>query len=341
MEYKLKVYDIWEFGQRVDKAGNPHQEDSMYPAFGESTEADRMFILCDGMGGHDAGEVASATVCEEMSRSVNDALDGGADFSRATFDAALDAAFRGLDEKDVNPESKKKMGTTMTFLMLSRAGAFIGHMGDSRVYHIRPGKDGASTRIIHKTYDHSLVNDLVRIGELTEEEAKHSPRRNVITRALQPHLDRRPRADVYATEDVRPGDYFYMCSDGMLERMEDDRIREIFSEAGGDDSSKMETLKRETEANQDNHTAFVVHITDVIAEPGDAPEATAAPMADEERSLPEATAAPAAAIERNAPLTAGMAQEREARSSCARWLLLAVVALLAIALVLLFFASRK
>jgi len=364
MEYKLKVYDIWEFGQRKDKAGNPHQEDSLYPKFGKATEDDRLFILCDGMGGHDAGEVASATVCEEMSMSVNSALKGGEDFSRATFDAALDAAFKGLDAKDVTPESKKKMGTTMTFLMLSPSGAFVGHMGDSRVYHIRPGKDGADTRIIHKTYDHSLVNDLVRIGELTEEEARQSPRRNVITRALQPHLDRRPRADVYTTADVRTGDYFYMCSDGMLEQMEDDRIREIFSEAGGDDMKKMETLKAETEGNQDNHTAIVVHITDVTgapaaesAEPEKAPAPMPAPAsmpasspapvskvapAPQPSQAPMPSPAPRHDIERNAPLTARMAHDRASKSARAKWLLLAAVALLAIAVVLLvMFALRK
>lgn len=371
MEYKLKVYDIYEFGQRVDKAGNPHQEDSIYPRFEQSTEADRLFILCDGMGGHDAGEVASATVCEEMSRSVNDALRRGERFSRDTFDAALDAAFRGLDAKDVNPESKKKMGTTMTFLMLEPSGAFIAHMGDSRVYHIRPGKDGASTEILKKTYDHSLVNDLVRIGELTPEEARTSPRRNVITRALQPHLDRRPKADVYFTADVKPGDYFYMCSDGMLEQMEDDRLSEIFSAAGGDDLTKKATLLKETENNQDNHTAFIVHILDVIGAPEPTQQPAAAP-ASPARQEPSAFApAPSAAqvpppfepamhaavqpeiiheVEaepvsapaptHNAPLTARMADKIAKRARRIKWLLLLLAALVAIAAVLLIFAMR-
>ncbi len=336
MEYKLKVYDIMEFGQRVDKAGNPHQEDCIYPPFSTATDDDRLFILCDGMGGHDAGEVASATVCEEMSRSVNDALKAGERFSRDTFDAALDAAFKGLDAKDVNPESKKKMGTTMTFLMLADSGAFVAHMGDSRVYHIRPGRDGASTQILKKTYDHSLVNDLVRIGELTPEEARTSSRRNVITRALQPHLDRRPKADVYATTDVKSGDYFYMCSDGMLEHMEDDRICEIFSQAGGDDRAKIATLLKETADNQDNHTAFVVHITEVSGapEPADQPaEAKAAP-AEAKAEADARTAVAPAPVAQNAPLTARAADERSRRSRRSRLLIIAVAALMAIAAVL-------
>ena len=70
MKFKLKAYSIWEFGKRVDANGNPHQEDSLFPAHGEQQDSDRLFVLCDGMGGHDAGEVASATVCEAMGRSV-------------------------------------------------------------------------------------------------------------------------------------------------------------------------------------------------------------------------------------------------------------------------------
>lgn len=314
MEYKLKVFEIFEFGQRVDKEGNPHQEDSLYPEFGAVSDNDRMFILCDGMGGHDDGEVASRTVCEEMSKSVNESLAAGGEFSKDVFDKALDAAFNALDAKDPQAESKKKMGTTMTFLKLSASGAFVGHIGDSRVYHIRPGKTGKDTEILHKTHDHSLVNDLLRVGELTPEEAKTFPRKNVLTRAMEAHLERRPKADVYTTADVRPGDYFYMCSDGMLEQMDDDRIREIFSAAGGGDSEKISALRKETADNKDNHSAIIVHITDV------------------EGMAPKAAAAEGGIERKNAPLTAKMAQKRGDKAARAKWMLLAIAAILAVAI---------
>ncbi|MCH5311610.1 MAG: serine/threonine-protein phosphatase [Prevotella sp.] len=266
MKYKLKVYSIWECGQRTDSQGNPHQEDSIYPEHGKHSELDRLFILCDGMGGHDAGEVASATVCKAMSQSIlANVHDKDGFFSSEDFTKALNDAFEALDTRDSGAE--KKMGTTMTFLKLHNEGAFLAHLGDSRIYHIRPGKNGESTEILKQTDDHSLINDLIKVGELRKEEARLSKQKNILTRAMQPHMDRRPKADIYTTTDIKPGDYFYMCSDGMLEQPdmeEGTSLKNIFSELGGDDENKVEMLKSVTENNKDNHTAIIIHITDVI-----------------------------------------------------------------------------
>ena len=270
MKYVIDAYSIWEFGKRKDAEGNPHQDDSLYPAHGSLSDADRTFILCDGMGGHDAGEVASATVCEAMSRSVlADGHDGEGIFTDSDLADAVEAAFDALDRKDTGAE--KKMGTTMTFLKLHDKGATIAHIGDSRVYHIRPGKTGADTKILHETTDHSLVNDLIRINELRKEDVATFKHKNVITRAMQPRMDNRPKADVYHTADIRPGDYFYMCSDGMLEQADMDSgesLLNIFSTQGGDARRKVEILSGATADNRDNHTAFVIHIADVIDDHG-------------------------------------------------------------------------
>lgn len=279
MKFKLKAYSIQEFGQRKDAQGNPHQEDSIYPLYGKQTDADRLFILCDGMGGHDAGEVASATVCEAMSQSVNASVPNSeALFTDDMLLKAVADAFHALDQKDSG--ATKKMGTTMTFLKLHAGGATIAHMGDSRVYHIRPGKDADSTQILFMTEDHSLVNDLVKIGELTPEEARVSPQKNIITRAMQPHMERQPKADIHHVTDIKPGDYFYLCSDGMLEEMEDANIRFNFSDMNGNDENKVQVLTNATIDNRDNHTALIIHILDVEGEaegvPAAAPTATAA-----------------------------------------------------------------
>ena len=265
MKFTLKAYSIWEYGRRKDAQGMPHQEDSLYPRFGQAHDGDRLFIVCDGMGGHDAGEVASATVCEAMSQAIiADGRDPEGVFTPDDLSRALQQAFDALDRKDNG--AVKKMGTTMTLLKLHAGGATIAHIGDSRVYHIRPGKTADDTAILFETEDHSLVNDLIKIGELTREEARFSRQRNIITRAMQPNMERRPKADVHQTADIQSGDFFYLCSDGMLEQpdMESgEALKAIFSEQGGTDADRLQTLLQATANNRDNHTAFIVHILSV------------------------------------------------------------------------------
>ena len=257
MEYKLKAYTIWEQGPR------PKQEDSIFPEHGQAKDTDRLFIVCDGMGGHSAGEVASSTVCETMRESVfTHCPNSEGAFTDEDFAVALNEAFLALDAKDNGAE--KKMGTTLTFLKLHADGCTIAHIGDSRVYHIRPGKNVEDTQILFQTTDHSLINDLIKIGELTPEEAKYSKQKNVITRAMQPNMSRRPKADLYHSSDIQPGDYFMLCSDGILEQMEDDNIKFIFSEKAGDANNKVGMLIKATEQNHDNHSAVLVQIIDVI-----------------------------------------------------------------------------
>ena len=235
----------------------------MFPDFGELKESDRLFIVCDGMGGHSAGEVASSTICKEMGESVlRQCPDAEGEFTDDNLRQALSDSIDALDLKDNGAE--KKMGTTMTFLKLHDKGATIAHIGDSRVYHVRPGATPAETEILFQTVDHSLVNDLVKIGELTPEEAKHSKQKNIITRAIQPNMERRPRADIYHTHDIKPGDYFMLCSDGVLEQMEDDNIKYIFSDKVGGPEAKVDMLIQVTSQNHDNHTAILVRINDVI-----------------------------------------------------------------------------
>ena len=257
MKYKIKAYNIWELG------GREKQEDSLFPPYGQVNDNDRLFIVCDGMGGHSAGEVASKTVCDSMSEYIlNNVPDPEGEFTDDDFNVALEKAYDALDAAD--NDAPKKMGTTLTFLKLHSQGATIAHIGDSRVYHIRPGKDRESTEILFQTRDHSLVNDLIKIGEITPEEAKTSRQKNIITRAMQPNLEYRSRADLYHTADIKPGDYFLLCSDGILENMEDDNIRFLFSENSGDDENKVNMIVELTEENRDNHTAIIVHVMDVI-----------------------------------------------------------------------------
>ena len=263
MKYALKVYGILEVGKRTDEQGHPHQEDCIYPSMEQLSDKERLFILCDGMGGHDSGEVASSTVCQTMSTYIVHHMATDT-FSTSDLQQALTAAFDALDAHDTS--TAKKMGTTLALLKLHKEGGTIAHMGDSRVYHIRPGKSEIDTNILFVTEDHSLVNCLVKIGELTKEEARHSKQKNIITRAMQPHSSR-PKPDITLITDIRPDDYFVLCSDGMLEQdeMEDGTVlKRIFSKCVPTDEEKVAILKGATAENNDNHSALIIHITDVI-----------------------------------------------------------------------------
>lgn len=255
MKFKIKAYNLQELGQRTN------QEDSLFPALGRSTSDDRLFVLCDGMGGHEKGEVASATVCATLSRVILSAWHPGEVLSDELFLQALSAACDALDAKDNGEE--RKMGTTLTFLCLHAGGATVAHIGDSRIYQLRPASKNSPARIVFRTQDHSLVNDLVKIGEITEEEAKHHPQKNVITRAMQPCQEHRAKADIAHLTDILPGDYFYMCSDGMLEEASDENILNIITKPNATDEQKLEMLRNVTEENKDNHTAHLIHIDGV------------------------------------------------------------------------------
>lgn len=117
MKYQIKAYNLQELGQRAN------QEDSLFPALGQSTTDCRLFVLCDGMGGHEKGEVASATVCEQISRTILSQWHAGEPFSDDLFRQALAVAYDALDAKDDGAE--RKMGTTMTFLCLHANGATV------------------------------------------------------------------------------------------------------------------------------------------------------------------------------------------------------------------------
>ena len=197
MRYRFEYCNILEVGSRTDDQGRPHQEDALYMPDISSGRKQGVFVLCDGMGGHEFGEVASTTVCNAMGRYLSNRMkepDNAVDSNM--INDAVNAAYCALDDVDVGVSNTKRMGTTMTCLTLHKKGATIAHIGDSRVYHIRQGRGLLRTRILFVTKDHSLVNHLLSIGEITNKQAINHPRRNVLTRALQPHQETRYHADV-------------------------------------------------------------------------------------------------------------------------------------------------
>jgi len=255
---KLKIYPplaIHEMGSR------DNQEDFIYPVLGQASVGDNLFIVCDGMGGHENGEVASETFASALADYFTQHASADDSLSDDLLREAIAHAYTKLDAMDNG--SYKKMGTTLTLLFLHRGGVTAAHIGDSRIYHIRPGK-----KMLYVSRDHSLVFDLYQSGEISYGEMKTSQQKNVITRAVQPGEDNRVKPDIIHITDIMPGDYFFMCSDGMLEQMEDDELFKLLS-AKGSDEKKMRQLVAATSDNQDNHSAYIIHVEAVTHEASD------------------------------------------------------------------------
>ena len=240
---------IHEIGQR------PNQEDSIIQW------NNRLFVLCDGMGGHEKGEVASQTVCQSIASWFDEHVNPDDPFTDDQLRSAIECAYTELDKfADGNP---RQMGTTLTLLYLHKQGVTAAHIGDSRIYHIRP-----NIGTLYQSRDHSLVFDLFQAGEITYEEMLNYPQKNIVTRAMTPGEDNRMRADIIHISEIQPDDYFYMCSDGMLEQMSNDELLTLLSSEATDEE-KRKRLIETTVSNQDNHSAWLIHIKEVVEEDGD------------------------------------------------------------------------
>jgi protein phosphatase len=209
-----------------------------------------VFVVADGMGGAQAGEVASRIAVEAFARELP---------SSGTPEQRLVARVHEANKRifDVSRSERERagMGTTLTAAYLADSNLTIAHVGDSRAYLMR---DGSLRRL---TQDHSLVDELVRRGKLTEEQAAEHPQRSIITRALGPE----PEVDVDTwTYPVRAGDVLLLCSDGLTSMVSEDRVAEIIASA---DSLKIAAQALIDEANaaggRDNITVVLFRIEEV------------------------------------------------------------------------------
>jgi protein phosphatase len=177
-------------------------------------------IVADGMGGHLAGEVASGLAVELISRAYyREPLEACESLRQAFVEAN-----RHIYEASLQDETLAGMGTTCTALILLNGSAFAAHVGDSRLYLVRDGE------VYLMTEDHSAVMEMVRQGIIGVEEARAHTDKNVILRALGTN----PHVEVETWEqpmEVRTGDQFLLCSDGLYDLVNDDEIKEVMTAA--------------------------------------------------------------------------------------------------------------
>ena len=257
---KIKLKQPYSFCQ---KGKRTNQEDARFPDEDAPQACRPAFVVCDGVGGQDKGEVASRTVAETIGRCVS-----GFDFSRpftaVDFGKILEEVYASLYRKMT--AGTREMATTMTFVCFSSAGAFCAHMGDSRIYQIRPG-----VGIMYRSDDHSLVNALVHSGNLTPEEAIDHPRSNVITRCIS-YVERgmdKPSATSILIKDIEAADYFFLCSDGVLHELDDGELVDILS-SYKTDKEKIDLIAERSRDSSDNNTAYLIGIEEVVTEDSEA-----------------------------------------------------------------------
>ena len=216
----LSVYALNEQG------GREYNDDSIYPSPDLAALSDRLFMVCDGIGGSATGHVASGIICRVFADFFRQQLAPGAlpdaDFIRAAQTAALEAMNAYVDQ---HPQSAG-MGSTLTLAYLHSGGAVIAWCGDSRVYHVRNGK------VLFQTRDHSLVQELVRRGEISPEVADTHPQRNVILRSLTAGAQA-STIDVHRITDLQAGDFLLMCTDGLLENVDEDTMNTLLQPNSG------------------------------------------------------------------------------------------------------------
>ena len=248
MKIQLKQpYSFCQIGKRAN------QEDARFPDSDVPCGSDRFFVVCDVVGGQDKGEVASRTVADAIGDCMS-GIDLSDIFTYEDFRKVLDHAFSSLS-KQISKETQA-MATTMTFVCFHAGGVFCAHMGDSRIYHIRPG-----VGILYQSEDHSLVNELVHSGNLTPEEAIGHSRSNVITRCIR-HVEKgleRPAATTLQIEDVEEGDYFFLCTDGVLNMIDDGELFSLLS-SDESDKDKIRLIADKSFGSPDNNTAYLIGI---------------------------------------------------------------------------------
>lgn len=230
-----------------------YQQDSLFPKNEEALLQQHFFIVCDGVGGCEHGELASQTVTTRMAE-ILDNVDWEQEFTAEHFAEALAITCRTLDQVAAGVDT----ATTLTMLCTHSKGCLMAHIGDSRIYQLRPGKG-----IVYRSEDHSLVNDMVRSGKITAQEALTHPDRNIITRCLQPMGGRtHDRATVRMTNDVRKGDLFLLCSDGVTDEVDDVALCELLL-AEDTCEAKANRLAALCDDADDNATAILIEVSDV------------------------------------------------------------------------------
>lgn len=208
-----------------------------------------VFAVADGMGGAQAGEVASRTAAEVFQTPEPN---GGTPEQQLT--RLVREANRRIHDLSRRDATRRGMGTTLTAAMVADAGVTVGHVGDSRAYRLR------GEELVQLTHDHSLVAELQRSGQLTAEAAEHHPQKSIITRALGPEPDVEVDAHTHAARD---GDVYVLCSDGLTGMISDDELAAIMRGSGSLEEAAADLVRAANQSGgKDNITVVLFRLAE-------------------------------------------------------------------------------
>ena len=216
-----------------------------------------LYAVADGMGGHAAGEVASSLAINTLAETLRSAgwtgSKGSEEQAKEKLADAVNEANRKICETVMSREEWRGMGTTVVALLATSDQAIIGHVGDSRAYLFRDGK------FRRLTSDHSWVNEQVKLGLLSDQDAQRHPMRNIVTRALGNRLD---VAAEINQEAFQRGDVFLLCSDGLNTMLSDEEMHVTLASNSDDPEAACRALVEaaNSRGGEDNTTVIILTI---------------------------------------------------------------------------------
>ncbi len=254
MALKLKYAGNTHVGMK-----RSHNEDNLLVLQDEN-----LYMVADGMGGHASGEVASemavSTVADFFQETSSDEdvtwpykMEKGKRYEENRLAAGIKLANLRIFETAAQNASQRGMGTTLVAITFAGDTAYLGHVGDSRIYRLR------GDELTQVTEDHSLLNDYIKMKDLTEQEIENFPHKNVIVRALG--MKETVQVDVQH-EEPEPGDLYLLCSDGLNGMITDEDIRRIMIENREDLEKGCEDLIQAANdgGGNDNVTVVLVEV---------------------------------------------------------------------------------
>jgi serine/threonine protein phosphatase PrpC len=240
-----------KFAARTDRGRHRELNEDCFNIISGYSGVPEVFIVADGMGGHNSGEIASKTAVDFITGAILSSPGrlapesaGGGEIKKL-----VEETNRYVYEKSLEAPENNGMGTTMTVAAAVCGTMYIGHVGDSRLYLIRNG----NIKLI--STDHSYIEEMVRNGSMTREEAKSHPRKHVITRALGCSAEVEADAYSFSMED---GDTYLLCTDGLTNMLGEDEILELAGENAPDAACEALVKSANDNGGEDNITVIVI-----------------------------------------------------------------------------------